>query len=421
MTEESYLGESQLRERNEELQKLAKSLSTKLEELRNDMDRRVWEGNESLAAETKAYNIFPRRITEKVKTPVNGMLGMLDVIKPMETNPEIIEYLNILEAYNLQLLSTVSDIIDYAFLRSGSLVIRPEWTDVADFAEDVSRVYAMKARGKALDFKIEMDPSVPGRILADRERLLQLLGNLIDNAINHTKDGEISIQISNLGEIDQKVILAFRIQDSGTGIDPAITPILLEALSQKDSGLLLKLPGDGLGLLIVKELCNALEGEVSFESDNKSGTVFWVTLPFARNYQESAITPAAGNHPRKILLVEDNYLNQRFARATLSKAGHQVDIAENGKVAIQKFQQNNYDLILMDIQLPILDGIDATMKIRELEKESGQRTAIIAVTAYALERDKKRCLEAGMDQFLAKPFKPWQLLELIEKSMGQNI
>ncbi len=164
----------------------------------------------------------------------------------------------------------------------------------------------------------------------------------------------------------------------------------ITALAHDDSSGLLKTPGEGLGLAIIKELSRLFDGEVSFESETNKGTTFWFTAPFYKNYEE--IPPKeAHTAPQslKILLVEDNFLNQRFAKATLTKAGHSVDLAENGKIALIKFRENPYDIILMDVQLPIMDGLEATRQIRELEKESGKRSRIVAVTAYALEKTKK--------------------------------
>lgn len=409
-----------LKVKNEDLLRQVNMLQRQLESLRNEMDQRMQSGSEVIEEQSRTYNIFLKRVSEKIKIPVNGMLGMIDILKPLSNNMEIREYLNILEAYNVQLLTTVSDIVDYAAMRSDSLQLRQSWVDLTEVLSELSKVYSLKARGKALNFQIDISTTVPKKVFADDERLKQLLSNLLDNAFNNTIEGVVSLSVSNLGEIDHKAVLAFKVEDTGKGIQPDLSQPLLTALAHDDSSGLLKTPGEGLGLAIIKELSRLFDGEVSFESETNKGTTFWFTAPFYKNYEE--ITPKeahAAPQSLKILLVEDNFLNQRFAKATLTKAGHSVDLAENGKIALLKFRENPYDIILMDVQLPIMDGLEATRQIRELEKESGKRSRIVAVTAYALEKDRKSCIEAGMDFFLAKPFKPIQLLNMLQKVMAE--
>jgi len=420
MDEELFNQISALKAKNEDLILQVSMLQRQLELLRSEMDQRMQSGSDVNDEQSRTYHIFLRRISDKIRIPVNGMLGMIDVLKPMSTGTETREYLNILEAYNVQLLTTVSDIVDYAAMRSDTIQLRESWIDLSQIFSELSKVYSFKARGKAMTFKIEISTSVPQKVLTDDERLKQLLSNLLDNAFNNTIEGEVTLSVSNLGEIDNKAVLAFKVEDTGKGIVPELSQPLLAALAAEDSSGLLKTPGEGLGLAIIKELSRLFDGEVSFETEINKGTTFWFTAPFYKNYQEIPAGEAAiAPQNLKILLVEDNYLNQRFARATLIKAGHSVDLAENGKIALKKFQENDYDIILMDVQLPIMDGLEATRLIREIEKKSGKRSRIVAVTAYALERDRKSCMEAGMDFFLAKPFKPNQLLNMLQKVMSE--
>ena len=359
-----------------------------------------------------------RRLAEKVKTPMLGLQGMIDLMKKASPSAEMKEYLNITEAYNLELVTIISDCLDYVQLRSGDFQLVPDWVNVEDFVNEIDGLMRLKASAKNIEFQCKIGEQARKWIYTDPDRLRQLLVNLLDNALKATRTGKIELNIENLGILDDQMILAFTVIDTGQGFDQNSAEQILLAMAQDDSTPLLKIPGVGVGMLIIKEISRHMHGEISFETFPEKGTTVWFTASFKYSNQPVHVSNAAPlAESLRILLVEDNFLNQKFTKTALTKAGHNVDIAENGKVAVEKFTANSYDVILMDVQLPIMDGIEATRQIRTIEKQRGTHTPIIAVTAYALDRDKTRCLEAGMDLFLPKPFKPPQLFALIERAM----
>jgi CheY-like chemotaxis protein len=210
-------------------------------------------------------------------------------------------------------------------------------------------------------------------------------------------------------------------KDSGKGMSEDHQKNIKNDLEQKDEKGLMMTENIGLGLILAKNLAQKLGGSFGFRSDKGVGSSFWVDIPL-REMMDAVPVSKSEKHPfqttnkRKILLVEDNYLNQKFVAAALLKAGHSIEIAENGKVALEKYRSKPYDLILMDIQLPLIDGLETTKKIRQDEKKYRKPAIpIIAVTAYAIEHDKKQCLDAGMNEYLTKPFKPEELLQIIDQ------
>ncbi|MGC8865184.1 MAG: response regulator [Bacteroidales bacterium] len=368
--------------------------------------------------ESIEFRLLFRRLADRIKTPLHGLQGMFELMKKLAQNDEMTEYLHIAEAYNLEVITIISDCLDYIQLRSGEFQLNPDWINLEAAIGEINEIMNLKASAKGIDFICHLSDNARGWIYTDPDRIRQLLVNLIDNALKATRKGNIELRVESLGTLEDQVIMAFKVKDTGQGIDPAIADAMLLALAQEDTTALLKIPGMGAGMLIIKELSRLMHGEISFETHPNEGTTFWFTasFPYQKDLvssQKTTLLPGS----LKILLVEDNFLNQKFTKTALIKAGHEVDLADNGKMAVEKYQSAEYDIVLMDVQLPIMDGIEATRRIREIEKTTGRHTPIIAITAYALDRDRIKCLEAGMDLFLAKPFKPVQLMAMIEQAL----
>jgi CheY-like chemotaxis protein len=341
----------------------------------------------------------------------------------MPLNNEAIEYLNIINSYGTQVLSTINDVVDFSDIRSGEVELRHEVIDIEKEIQGIINALTYRALGKKIELDYVISAHVPLTVIADGDKLRQIIMNLADNALNNSNEGKITIVVENLGELEaEKVILVFKIHDTGSGINDILAQELYSALGHHDSSLLLKMKGSGLGLAIAKDLCVLYNGEISFETEPGNGSTFWFTATFdtkIKKVQNPNIGYGGIKRQLKILLVEDNILNQKFVKATLLREGHEIEIAENGKIAIDKFSKNQYDIILMDIQLPIMDGLEATAIIRDLEKNKPEKVKMIAVTAFALEKDRLRCLSAGMDDFLAKPFKPKDLINIINNQAYQ--
>lgn len=387
--------------------------------MRENLENRLMDAKNELEALKNMHDILLKRISGKIKVPLNGILGIIDVLKGKQLDNESLEYLSIINSYGIQVLTTINDVTDFSGLQSGMIGLKQEVVDLRYEIENTVNSLIYRAEGKKIGISYEVTQYVPNQVIADADKLRQIIMNLADNALNNTNSGSISISVDNLGELDDgKAMLVFKVQDTGSGIRMDLAQELYTALGYRDSSLLLKIKGGGLGLAIAKDICSLLKGEISFESEVGVGSVFWFTATFDTSIKKtiSEIDEPITKKALKILLVEDNILNQKFVRATMQREGHELDIAENGKIAIEKASKLQYDLILMDIQMPIMDGIEATLKIRELEKDKEIKTKVVAVTAFALEKDKSRCLAAGMNDFLAKPFKPKELISVVNRN-----
>lgn len=397
---------------NEELE----NVKAELEELRAKYAKMIKDEHELQSTQA----IFLRNISQNIRIPMNGVMGMLDILKMTKLNPEQQDYVGLISNYSDNLLSIINDILDYSSLKNNSLSIDPNYFELPKLTDEIQSLLQYKISGKGLQFKIITNPDIPEFLFGDETRIKQILINLLNNAIRHTRDGEIRLIIDLLKEEKQKAVLKFMVSDTGFGIEDGLMRTLKKELNSEALTTKLSLNGVGLGLAISQSLLKLMQSYLQFESKPNEGSQFWFTLNIAtRHKNRSGIfnESSPGKRSLKILLVEDNMLNQKFAKVTLGKQGHIIDIAENGKIAIEKFKTETYDLILMDIQMPILNGIEATKEIREIEKkqEQAEPIKIIAITAFALNNKREECLAAGMDNFLAKPFKPKELIRMIDE------
>jgi CheY-like chemotaxis protein len=306
----------------------------------------------------------------------------------------------------------------------------------------------MKAEEKKLSFSYNISPFVPEFVVGDPTRLKQVLINLINNAIKFTHEGFVRLQLSNIDRLGNRSVVRFEVSDSGIGVDKDELPKLFQPFTQSDVSFTRRYGGTGLGLAISKNLVELMGGTINVESQKGVGSSFWFTIPFEigepveskpslitkeiptgapsqptaqvqprEESQETAPIQDSKNNERHmhILLAEDNLVNQKVALMVIQKMGFTADVAPNGKVAVEKFSENQYDLILMDIMMPEMDGLEATRLIREIEKQrGGKRTRIVALTANAMKDDKEKCFEAGLDDYISKPFKPADLERIVK-------
>lgn len=363
--------------------------------------------------------IFLRNLSQNIRIPMNGVMGMLDVLRMTNLNAEQEDYVSLISNYNDNLLSIINDILDYSHLMNNSLKLEADYFEIEDLVDEIKELLHYKVEGKGIKFNITIDKKIPEYLYGDSLRLKQILINLLNNAIRHTREGEIVLSIEQLNKENQKSVLRFNVKDTGLGMENGLIRTLKNELNADEITTKISLNGVGLGLAIAQSLLKLMDSYLSFESVADQGSDFWFTLSIStRHKNRSGIfnVDNPGLRTLKILLVEDNMLNQKFAKVTLTKQGHILDIAENGKVAIEKYKQETYDLILMDIQMPIMSGIEATKEIRKIEKEKQiEPIKIIAITAFALDNKREECMAAGMDNFLAKPFKPNQLINMIDQ------
>jgi len=385
-----------------------------IEELKNKLEKQT----KALDSLQNSQSVFLKNLSQNIRIPLNGIIGMIDVMKMTSINTEQQDYLDIINKYGENLIVIVNGILDYSQIITDELKFENKYFQISNLIDKTDQSYRQRIEGKGLEFKMYSDSKLPQQVLSDENRIHQILSNLINNAIKFTKEGSIGLKFELIEEINSKSIIRFSVEDSGYGMSSQKQKQIRSELGKASNETFISTDGIGLGLSLSQALLRLMNSEIFFESTKDKGSRFWFDLQMAsRKTQTPVKTILSGNleKPLSILLVEDNLLNQKFAVATLVRNGHQIDIAENGKIAFEKYKKGSFDLVLMDVQMPVMDGVQATLNIRRWEKEQKIKPVkIVAVTAYAMDRDRERCLKSGMDKFLAKPFKSEQLLSIID-------
>jgi PAS domain S-box-containing protein len=374
---------------------------------------------------TKAKSEFLANMSHEIRTPMNGIIGMAEILKQASLGEEEKENLEILISSTRSLLSLVNDILDISKIEAGKLELEIEDFEIRKVLKDIENILYIKAEEKILDYKTFINPNVPDFLRGDPSRLKQILLNLVNNAVKFTKKGFVHIFIDDIEEHADEVTLMIKIVDSGIGISDDGKKNLFQLFSQVDTSTTKNYGGTGLGLSIAKRLVMMMQGEIGFESKQDKGSTFWFTVKLEKCSQKIVSPESAKKKPvpdkkpfkmLSILLAEDNEINQKIIQYSLTNAGYKVDIANNGQEAIDMYHAGNYDLVLMDVQMPILDGFEATVHIRNIESailNGTHRTPIVALTANAMKGDREKCLDAGMDEYLSKPFTPNDLISII--------
>jgi signal transduction histidine kinase len=375
---------------------------------------------ERAEAATKAKSIFLANMSHEIRTPMNGIIGMADLLAQTKLSEEQADYLETIMISGRNLLSIINDILDFSKIESNQVELENISFELTELIDETVKVLMIRAQENNVVLFKSITSDVPVHLKGDPFRLRQIISNLMNNAIKFTFDGSVKVQIDVEKDADRSVKLRFSIIDTGVGISEEGKEKLFKSFSQADSSTTRKYGGTGLGLAISKSLCEMMDGEIGVESELGKGSTFWFTAVFEKSASPEEIEEDKVKDKKpstekiyNILLAEDNLINQKVAVANLKKFGHRVDIANNGKEAIEKFSISQYDVILMDVQMPEMDGYDATMQIRMLENESGsdKHIRIIAMTANTQESDRERCLAVGMDNFVSKPFRMDDLLQ----------
>ncbi len=398
--------------------------------LRKNAEEAMRAAKEAAESANRTKSEFLANVSHELRTPLNGILGMLELVLSSEMTPEQREFLNLARTSAENQLAVVNDILDFAKIESGRFEIRASVFDVREQLKTFLGTLAVRAERKGLAFSSAVDPDVPTTLMGDPVRLRQVLLNLVGNAVKFTDAGSVRVHtvVESMGS--DGVVLGFSVRDTGIGIAAEKLDLIFEPFAQADGSLTRRYSGTGLGLSIATELVKRMDGAIRVESEAGKGSCFQFTAKFGLVSGQEAVSPATPvrapaapiwtGRPLRVLLAEDNPVNQRLIIRLLEAEGHRVLAASDGRVAFEAYAGESvpFDVALVDLQMPGLDGFGLTASIRQHERASGRRLPIVALTAHATGDYRERCLAAGMDGYLAKPFQARQLLEAIASALN---
>ena len=396
-----------------------------LAELAGTLEQQVADRTRELAATlnqaqaaTRAKSAFLAAMSHELRTPLNGVIGMTQLLLDGMLEPEQREHALAIESSGELLLSIINDVLDLSKIEAGRMVLSTQPFDIRAAMNNVARMLEVSAKDKGLGFEVRCDDDVPAILVGDDMRLRQILLNLTANAIKFTATGRVAVRLQLVRQRDpQRVDLRLSVTDTGIGIDAGRLKAIFQPFEQADTDTTVRFGGTGLGLAICKRIADMMQGRLTVQSTPTQGSVFeldWSTVSQPLLVQPASSQPEIADAPvdrLRVLVAEDNPLNQTLICALLKRLGITPDLVDDGEAALDLLASKPYDLVLMDVQMPRLDGISATRELRKMRLAHQPR--VIAVTANVLDDERAACLEAGVDEFLGKPYRAAELNRLV--------
>ncbi|MCB0823754.1 MAG: response regulator [Bacteroidales bacterium] len=403
---------------------LANALSLEFKRLM--LERSLNSAMEEVKVASDAKSQFLSNMSHEIRTPLNGIMGFSEILILGEEDVNKKKMLQMIEESGNQLLGIINDIFDYSTIDSGKLELNEREFNLSENFESAIAFFKHQAKTKGLKLTSDLKNVEVNVVFGDSSKFSQILVNLISNAIKFTNEGAVHLTAKSKFH-KNKIAVEFVVSDTGVGIMKEDMEVIFSEFRQLEYYLTKRIKGTGIGLAITKKLVEFMGGTIEAESEPEKGSRFTVSL-FMKNKsevnsktfmedQEKNVENSSGNI--RILLAEDNEANQFLIKAITKSEPWDITVVDDGEKAVQAYLENEYDLVLMDVQMPVMNGYEATRKIREIEAKRGSKTPIIALTAYAMKSDKDLCIEAGMDDYISKPFKRQEFLEAIANLLGQ--